>query len=375
MVVPQPTIKYLLGVLPLNFGLDTIHTHITTPHKNVEKMLREAVLIFLQDLQLLQKDLVTMGRVNEETTEAEKRHSRSVDKEEPAVNSFPETEKSSNYFNFENKCKTKHCDIDTLNIRLAVQGKVDEVYLSLDSDERYNLTMTHRRRTLEVKISAQTFFGARHGLQTLSQLIWYDDELEMFRVLNDAVIEDAPKFRYRGLMLDTSRHFFSVESIKRTLMGMAHSKLNRFHWHLTDSQSFPFRSKYYPQMAQYGAYSSEEVYTPEDVKEVVEYARVRGIQVIPEIDAPAHAGNGWDWGPKYGLGELSLCINQQPWNFYCGEPPCGQLNPKNNNTYVVLEKLYQEMLELTGPVDFFHMGGDEVNLECWGQHFNDTDLR
>lgn len=120
-------------------------------------------------------------------------------------------------------------------------------------------------------------------------------------------------------MLDTSRNYFSVESIKRTLVGMAHSKLNRFHWHITDSQSFPYVSKYYPQMAEYGAYSSNEVYTPEDVRDVAEFARVRGIQVIPEIDAPAHAGNGWDWGPKYGLGELSLCINQQPWSFYCGK--------------------------------------------------------
>lgn len=120
-------------------------------------------------------------------------------------------------------------------------------------------------------------------------------------------------------MLDTSRHYFSTGSIKRTLVGMAHSKLNRFHWHITDSQSFPFQSKHYPELAKYGAYSSHEIYTPEDVKEIAEFARVRGIQVIPEIDAPAHAGNGWDWGPKKGLGELSLCINQQPWNYYCGK--------------------------------------------------------
>lgn len=98
-------------------------------------------------------------------------------------------------------------------------------------------------------------------------------------------------------------------------------------------------------------------------------------QVIPEIDAPAHAGNGWEWGPKKGLGDLSLCINQQPWKFYCGEPPCGQLNPKNNNTYLILQKLYEELLNLTGPTDYFHLGGDEVNLECWGQYFNETDLR
>lgn len=77
---------------------------------------------------------------------------------------------------------------------------------------------------------------------------------------------------------------------------MAHSKLNRFHWHISDSQSFPYVSKAYPQLAQYGAYSSKEIYTADDIRDVVDFARVRGIQVIPEIDAPAHSGNGWDWG-------------------------------------------------------------------------------
>lgn len=99
-------------------------------------------------------------------------------------------------------------------------------------------------------------------------------------------------FSYRGLMLDTSRHYFSVESIKRTLVGMSHVKLNRFHWHMTDSQSFPFVSENYPELSQYGAYSSMEVYTHNDVRDIVEFARVRGIQIIPEIDAPAHAGAG-----------------------------------------------------------------------------------
>lgn len=86
-------------------------------------------------------------------------------------------------------------------------------------------------------------------------------------------------YRYRGLMLDTSRNYFTVDSIKRTLIGMAHSKLNRFHWHITDSQSFPYVSKSYPQLSQYGAYSSKEIYTSEDIREVADFARVRGIQV------------------------------------------------------------------------------------------------
>lgn len=80
-------------------------------------------------------------------------------------------------------------------------------------------------------------------------------------------------------MLDTSRNYFSVETIKRTIVGMAHAKLNRFHWHITDSQSFPYMSNAYPQLAKYGAYSSKEIYTADDIKHIAEFARIRGIQV------------------------------------------------------------------------------------------------
>jgi hexosaminidase len=119
---------------------------------------------------------------------------------------------------------------------------------------------------------------------SLEQLIWYDDAEKGFKISSSVKIHDCPKFKYRGLMLDTSRHYFSIESIKRTLVGMSLVKLNRFHWHLTDSQSFPFVSKNYPELAEYGAYSPSETYTHDDVREIVEFARVRGIQVIPEID-------------------------------------------------------------------------------------------
>lgn len=175
-------------------------------------------------------------------------------------------------------------------------------------------------------------------------------------------------------MLDTSRNYFSIDTIKRIINGMSRVKLNRFHWHMTDSQSFPFVSKKFPELSIHGAYSSKEVYTHEDIQNIVKFAEIRGIQVIPEIDVPAHAGNGWQWGPEKGLGELSLCINQQPWMNFCGEPSCGQLNPKNNNTYDVLESLYEELIKLTKTTDYFHMGGDEVNFNCWKQHFKNENL-
>ena len=77
---------------------------------------------------------------------------------------------------------------------------------------------------------------------------------------------------------------------------MAASKLNTFHWHLSDSQSFPYDSAQFPEMAKWGAYSRDEVYTPEDVKDLSTYARIRGVRVLVEIDSPAHAGAGWQWG-------------------------------------------------------------------------------
>lgn len=255
--------------------------------------------------------------------------------------------------------------------------------LLLNTDEGYNLTVRPSEKDLIATIRAKTFFGARHGLETLSQLIWSDETEHgsVLRVLKGAAIQDAPKFAYRGLMLDTSRNFFSMPALKRMLIGMAACKLNIFHWHLTDSQSFPFDSPRVPQMVKYGALSPEMVYTAGDISELVQFAKVRGIRIIIEIDTPAHAGNGWNWGPEEGLGELAVCVNQQPWNAYCGEPPCGQLNPDNPNIYKVLENLYRDILELTKETEIFHLGGDEVNLHCWEQHqmkistpYNYTDL-
>ncbi|CAG9806447.1 unnamed protein product [Chironomus riparius] len=250
----------------------------------------------------------------------------------------------------------------------------DATLLSMNTDECYNLSIAYTEKSINVKITAKSFFGARHGLETLQQLIWYDDYSESLKILTTVAIEDCPSFNYRGLMLDTSRHYFSTDTIKRIIAGMSHVKLNRFHWHLTDSQSFPFVSKKYPELAIYGAYSSKEVYTHDDILNVVEFAKIRGIQIIPEIDAPAHSGNGWQWGKEKGLGDLSLCINQQPWKAYCGEPSCGQMNPKNKNSFMILESLYEELLQLTNATDFFHMGGDEVNFDCWKQHFKNEDL-
>ena len=158
-------------------------------------------------------------------------------------------------------------------------------------------------RTLELD-------GARHALETISQLIDYEEEKNAFMIVHYADIYDRPAFPYRGILLDTARNFISVKSIKRTLDGMAASKLNTLHWHITDTHTFPLEIESLPLMTAYGTYSSKLVYSARNVRDIVEYGRVRGIRVMPEIDAPSHVGHGWQWGPSQGLGNLTVCLDQ-----------------------------------------------------------------
>ncbi|CAH1107324.1 unnamed protein product [Psylliodes chrysocephalus] len=249
------------------------------------------------------------------------------------------------------------------------------IKLELKTDESYNLIIKSLKDTIRANITANTYFGARCALETLSQLIWWDPYSNgggMLKVIKGATVQDKPAFAYRGLMIDTSRNFMSIESLKRVLVGMASNKLNVFHWHVSDSQSFPLVIPSLPLMAKTGSYGPEMTYSPEEVKGLVEFARIRGIRVLLEVDTPAHVGNGWAWGPTEGLGELAVCINERPWSMYCGEPPCGQLNPENPHVYDILEKLYKDLLDLSGETEIFHLGGDEVNLECWSQHIQRT---
>jgi hexosaminidase len=91
---------------------------------------------------------------------------------------------------------------------------------------------------------------------------------------------------------------------------------------------------------------------------------VTGVKIIPELDGPSHTGAGWDWGPLYGMEDLILCLDKQPWDDYCAQPPCGILNPINDKIYTVLSNIYKDMADLFQS-DMFHMGGDEVNMRCW----------
>ncbi|XP_055315467.1 probable beta-hexosaminidase fdl isoform X1 [Sitodiplosis mosellana] len=371
---PMPTGKVSLSSRSLTFKSNQLQFDIKTAFSEAEQMLNSAYDVFLFDLKSLEEQHTrTSSQSNDvEKNKNKNKNNQQINGEKSADDNGQKADSAKMKVD-ENA--NQSCDINKFIINAEIQTMGD-VFLHMDVDESYELNVTNTNgNIIHIQLKAKSFFGARHGLSTLQQLIWFDDEDNLLRIMSTAHVIDEPKFKYRGFMLDTSRNYFSVETIKRTIVGMAHAKLNRFHWHITDSQSFPYMSKAYPQLAKYGAYSSKEIYTADDIKHITDFARIRGIQIIPEIDAPAHVGNGWDWGPKYGMGELAMCINQQPWSFYCGEPPCGQLNPKNNHTYTILEKLYNELIESTGSTDVFHLGGDEVNLECWSQYFNDTDLR
>ncbi|KAG0725328.1 Chitooligosaccharidolytic beta-N-acetylglucosaminidase [Chionoecetes opilio] len=249
-----------------------------------------------------------------------------------------------------------------LHLDVTVAGA--DVTLTLDTDESYDLTVTTKHDVTSVIIIAKTYFGARHAMETLSQLVDYHETADALMVV-EATVADAPAFPYRGLLLDTSRNFVSVASLERTVDAMAANKLNTLHWHITDSHSFPLVLDSLPNMAYYGAYSARQVYTPDQVRSLKKYAQVRGVRLLPELDAPAHVGNGWQWAEKEGLGRLAVCVNQEPWQDYCVEPPCGQLNLANPAVYQVLGQIYQELAHLFSPLELFHFGGDEVNLNCW----------
>ncbi|KAF6216734.1 hypothetical protein GE061_001082 [Apolygus lucorum] len=232
------------------------------------------------------------------------------------------------------------------------------------ADESYQLDVSPNSGEVNVNIAAETFLGARHGMETLSQLIVFDSVSGGLVMPSEVRIVDKPKYTHRGILLDTARNFVSLDVIKKTIEGMAMNKLNTFHWHITDSHSFPFESKSYPQLTNLGAYSPSKVYTEDDIANLVEFSSVRGVRVLPEFDAPAHVGEGWQWAD-----DATVCVNKQPWRNYCVEPPCGQLNPTSEKMYSILEGIYKDMEKLFDS-DIFHMGGDEVNINCW----NTTDI-
>jgi hexosaminidase len=169
-------------------------------------------------------------------------------------------------------------------------------------------------------------------------------------------IDDSPRFPWRGLMIDAGRHFIPLDVLKRNLDGMAAVKLNVFHWHLSENQGFRIESKKFPKLQEMG--SDGLYYTQAEVRDLIAYARERGIRVVPEFDLPGHS-TAWFVGyPELASGPGPYQI-ERGWGVF--DPA---MDPTKEETYKFLDKFIGEMAALF-PDQFFHIGGDEVNGKEW----------
>ena len=239
---------------------------------------------------------------------------------------------------------------DATNAQLSVSADhASKEVQELGEDESYKLEIT----STHADLTAPTTLGVMRGLQTFLQLV----ELTPQGFAAPAVvIEDQPRFPWRGLMIDAGRHFMPIDVIKRNLDGMAAVKLNVFHWHLSENQGFRIESKKFPKLQEMG--SDGLYYTQEQVRDVIDYARDRGIRVIPEFDMPGHS-TAWFVGyPDLASGPGPYSIERK-WGVF--DPA---MDPTRESTYKFLDEFIGEMAKLF-PDQFFHIGGDEVNGKQW----------
>jgi len=257
---------------------------------------------------------------------------------------------------------------DVLTIRLEAQDSTSScdfrTKIRLETNETYSLSLD----TESGLIVAENVFGAMRGIETFSQLISNKVISSSYRMLAQNLLPlrvmDEPRFKWRGLLVDTARHFFSVETLKRVLNGMAAMKLNTFHWHITDSQSYPLKLESLPKLAEFSTFSSEAIYTKIDIADIVSYANDRGIRVVPEIDMPSHSAS-------FGLAYPNLTIRCD--DVLRSASLSGDsiehladriaLHPLKNETYVAIQSMMSEILPLFQD-SYFHLGGDEMNKEC-----------
>lgn len=279
------------------------------------------------------------------------------------------------------------------------KGKIGQIKLALTTTplsdlgkEGYTLSVLNSG----VTIKANTANGLYYGIQTLLQLL--PAEIENSTVQKEVKwtipfvdIIDFPRFGWRGLMLDVSRHFFTKAEVKTYIDNMARYKYNLLHWHLTDDEGWRVEIKSYPNLTVKGAYNAERVgyfgtfdtppadeprtnggfYTQEDIREIVAYAKERHIDILPEIDVPGHS-----LAAVVAYPELSLTPGVEKYQVRSGEELFdwsgphvkgyldNTLNPANPKVYTFLDKVFGELATLF-PFDYVHIGGDECPKNYW----------
>jgi len=219
----------------------------------------------------------------------------------------------------------------------------------LGEDESYALDVT----PTGAKLHAANPLGVLRGLQTFLQLVAITPDGFGAPVVN---IQDQTRFSWRGLMIDSGRHFMPVAVLERNLDGMEAVKLNVFHWHLSENQGFRAESQKYPKLHELG--SDGLYYTQEEIRNLIAYARDRGIRVVPEFDMPGHSTAWFVGHPELASGAGPYQIERN-WGVF--DPA---MDPTNEKTYKFLNELIGEMAKLF-PDAFFHIGGDEVNGKEW----------
>jgi hexosaminidase len=203
------------------------------------------------------------------------------------------------------------------------------------------------------KLTAPTPLGALHGLQTFLQLVNVSPDGFAAPAVT---IQDQPRFPWRGLMIDSARHFIPADVIKRNLDGMEAVKMNVFHWHISDNQGFRIESKRFPKLHELG--SDGLYYTQEEIRDVIAYARDRGIRVVPEFDMPGHSTAWFVGHPELASGKGPYEIERR-WGIFDAA-----MDPTSERVYKLLDDFISEMAK-TFPDRFFHIGGDEVNGKEW----------
>lgn len=220
----------------------------------------------------------------------------------------------------------------------------------VDEDESYRLTVSDTG----IELTAANPLGIMHGLETLLQLV---EPGPRGWVVPDVRIDDSPRFAWRGLMIDVSRHFIPLNQIERNIDGMASVKLNVLHLHLSDDEGFRVESKLCPKLTGLG--SDGLFYTQNQIRALIAYARARGVRVVPEFDVPGHAVSWLVAYPQLASGPAPHGLVRSQRDDL--RPP---LDPTRDATYKLIDTVFGEM-ETLFPDRYLHIGGDEVDGKYW----------
>ncbi|CAG5113336.1 Oidioi.mRNA.OKI2018_I69.chr2.g7447.t1.cds [Oikopleura dioica] len=238
--------------------------------------------------------------------------------------------------------------IDTIEVKIINC----ENYPSQNMNESYTLQVGSPTPE-KVELTASAEWGVIHGLESFTQMI---HNIDYRPSVNSTMITDWPRFPFRGFLIDTSRHYLPISVIKAQITALSWNKMNILHWHIVDLQSFPYESQVLPELSFLGSYTPLHVYTIHEIKDIIEFARLRGVRVVPEFDTPGHTDA---WGPGGGPKFLTPCYRN-------GEPDGshGPINPIYQENYDLMRKLFTEVNEVFRD-SYLHLGGDEVPFGCW----------